>query len=144
MFLILKFAETLRKHPSVPILVRECTKDYKIPDTEVFVKKGEILLIPITAIQNDPEFFPNPERFDPDRFSPTEKAGRDNFLHLAFGGGPRICIGKLISRIIFFKHKFQFRHAFRTAASQTRTCDDSFKVQVRSSGNDTNTVGAGS
>lgn len=46
------------------------------------------------AIHNDPEFYPNPERFDPDRFDGEEKKKRDAMTWLGFGAGPRNCIGR--------------------------------------------------
>ncbi|XP_072396935.1 probable cytochrome P450 6a14 isoform X1 [Diabrotica undecimpunctata] len=85
--------ESLRKHPPTPNLIRKCTKDYIVPGTGVTIKKGVQVLIPILAIQNDPEVYPDPEKFDPDRFTDENKAKRHPAAFLAFGDGPRYCLG---------------------------------------------------
>lgn len=94
------FQESLRKYPPVPLLDRVCIKDYKIPDSDVILKKGTQVLIPILGIQNDPEYYPNPEVFDPDRFSTQNKSTRPQFTYLPFGDGPRNCIGTYMITII--------------------------------------------
>jgi cytochrome P450 family 6 len=76
------------------MLNRECTKDYKIPGTDVVLEKGMPTVIPVLALHHDPKYYPEPERFDPDRFNENEKAKRHHFVYLPFGEGPRICIGK--------------------------------------------------
>ncbi|PNF28547.1 putative cytochrome P450 6a14, partial [Cryptotermes secundus] len=86
-------AETLRKYPPVQILNRECTKAYKIPDTDIVLEKGIRTVIPVLALHHDPKYYPDPERFDPERFSEEEKAKRHHYVYLPFGEGPRICIG---------------------------------------------------
>nr|WDY85975.1 cytochrome P450 6BW27 [Pagiophloeus tsushimanus] len=85
--------ETLRKFPPVAALPRTCTKEYTIPGTNLVIEKGTRIQIPTWGIHRDPEYYPNPEVFDPERFSEKNKASRPDFTFLPFGEGPRICIG---------------------------------------------------
>ncbi|RZC40767.1 p450 domain containing protein, partial [Asbolus verrucosus] len=91
--LILHFSETLRKYPPLPLLTRTCTKDYTIPNTSIHIKKGVEVGIPVIAIHTDPEYYPDPMRFDPERFSEENKKMRHTFTWIPFGEGPRVCIG---------------------------------------------------
>ncbi|XP_067009335.2 probable cytochrome P450 6a14 [Anabrus simplex] len=86
-------SETLRKYPPVPILVRECTEPYRIPDSDLTVEKGNRILIPVYAIHHDPKIYPEPKRFDPDRFTEEKISQRHHYSYLPFGEGPRICTG---------------------------------------------------
>lgn len=88
-----KFAETLRKYPSLVNLNRIAKQNYTVPGTDIVIEKGTPVIIPAYAIQMDPEYYPNPEKFDPDRFSSEEKMNRDSMTWLPFGDGPRNCIG---------------------------------------------------
>ena len=91
MYLII--SETLRKYPTVPSLNRVCIEDYKIPNSDFCIKKGMHIIIPILGIQNDPNIYPDPEKFRPERFNSDEIAKRHASTYLPFGEGPRICIG---------------------------------------------------
>lgn len=86
-------SESLRKYPPVTMLQRASVNDYQVEGTNVVIKKGQLLFIPAYAIQNDPDIFPNPKKFDPERFSPEEQAKRSPYAFLPFGQGPRNCIG---------------------------------------------------
>ncbi|KAF2881448.1 hypothetical protein ILUMI_24734 [Ignelater luminosus] len=86
--------ETLRKYPPVPYISRRCVKDYIIPNTVIKIDKGIEALIPIMALHHDSEYYPEPEKFIPERFSDEEKQKRLPFTYLPFGEGPRLCIGK--------------------------------------------------
>ncbi|XP_069686297.1 cytochrome P450 6j1-like [Periplaneta americana] len=97
-YLDMVVAETQRKYPILPFLDRRCERDYEIPDPHgsgtIILPAGTAVYIPIIGIQNNPKYFPNPENFDPERFSEENKRIRSNLLHIPFGEGPRICIGK--------------------------------------------------
>ncbi|KAK9696688.1 Cytochrome P450 [Popillia japonica] len=85
--------ETLRKYPAVPHLSRKCTTDYRIPGTNTILEKNRRVYISILGLHRDPEYYPDPEKFDPERFSTENKAKRHPFTFIPFGEGPRNCIG---------------------------------------------------
>ncbi|GIY25221.1 cytochrome P450 3A8 [Caerostris darwini] len=86
-------AETLRMFPPAVRLERFADADYKLGDTGIVIPKGMGVNIPTYAMHRDPKHFPDPERFDPDRFTAEERAKRDPYCYLPFGAGPRNCIG---------------------------------------------------
>ncbi|XP_072397933.1 cytochrome P450 9e2-like [Diabrotica undecimpunctata] len=104
-------SECLRKWPAMPTLDRLCTKPYTIqpvlPEEQpVQLKPGDIVSLPIYSIHHDPELFPDPETFDPERFSEENKADIKPYSYMPFGLGPRNCIGSrfalLETKILFF------------------------------------------
>ncbi|XP_017044419.1 probable cytochrome P450 6a14 [Drosophila ficusphila] len=113
-------AETLRKHPLLPHLVRECNRDYKVPNTDIVLEKGINVLIPVHNIHHDPEIYPDPEKFDPSRFDPEEVQSRHPMAYLPFGDGPRNCIGLRFGKIqvkiglVSLIRKFKFSISKRT------------------------------
>jgi len=70
---------------------RECAQDCDIKG--LHIKKGTPIMTSIYSIHHDPEFYPEPEKFDPERFSVEAKLSRDPYTYLPFGHGPRNCIG---------------------------------------------------
>ncbi|GJQ82010.1 Cyp6a9 [Trypoxylus dichotomus] len=85
--------ETLRKYPPIPILSRVCTKDYRVPDSNILIRVGEPVIIAVRGIHYDPDIYPDPHKFDPMRFTEEKKSNRHQFAFLPFGEGPRICLG---------------------------------------------------
>lgn len=89
--------ETLRRWPPLPQTDRVCSKDYIINcsgNVQLKIDKGACVLFQIYGIHNDPKYFPNPDQFDPDRFSDENRGNIVPGTFLAFGSGPRSCIGK--------------------------------------------------
>ncbi|XP_064122320.1 cytochrome P450 6k1-like [Macrobrachium nipponense] len=84
--------ETLRLYPPAPNLERVCSKDYKVPGTNITVRKGDIIEVPLWSIHRDEKYWPEPEVYNPDRFMPENKADIEPCTHMPFGGGPRNCI----------------------------------------------------
>ena len=83
--------EVLRLHPPAPFYVRDATADdvidgYRIP------AGGAVMVSPYFTHRH-PDFWPDPERFDPDRWTPEAEAGRHPTAYHPFAAGPRVCIG---------------------------------------------------
>lgn len=93
-YLDMVVSETLRRWPPAAVTDRECNKDYHYKDDEidVTIKAGQHLWIPIVGYHLDEKYFPDPLKFDPERFSDENKANINPFTYLPFGVGPRNCI----------------------------------------------------
>lgn len=86
-------SETLRLYPPAPIIDRKAVTDYQIPGTDVVIEKGTAVYIPLMGLHKDPQYFEDPLRYDPDRFTEERKAEIKPFTYMPFGEGPRYCIG---------------------------------------------------
>jgi cytochrome P450 len=99
------FTETLRKYPIGPFLDRMTCSDYELPahtgTGTITLPGGTVVFIPVLALHHDPTYFPQPEKFDPDRFTEENKRSRPNYTYIPFGEGPRMCIGKDIHKSFF-------------------------------------------
>nr|WCC58067.1 cytochrome P450 [Pharsalia antennata] len=84
--------ETLRIWPPLQTLTRVCTKDYKFQNSDITINEGTPIMIPVTGLHHDPEYWPDPDLWDPDRFSEENKGNIRPFTYLPFGEGPRNCI----------------------------------------------------
>ncbi|XP_026316995.1 cytochrome P450 9e2-like [Hyposmocoma kahamanoa] len=85
--------ETLRIYPPFALVDRLCVKEYTLPGTNVMVDVGDVVSVNIIGIHMDPNYYPEPEKFKPERFMYDEKKNRPSHLFLPFGLGSRNCIG---------------------------------------------------
>lgn len=85
--------ESLRLYPSVHLISRKVDEDTKL-NSGCVVAKGAMVVISIQFVHRNPEIYPDPEKFDPDRFLPENCLRRHPFAYLPFSAGPRNCIGQ--------------------------------------------------
>lgn len=92
-YLHMVISETLRKYPPASFVTRDCTEEFRIENTGLVIEKGTSVIISQHSLHWDPKYFPNPETYDPERFSQENIHKIRNFTYLPFGFGPRMCIG---------------------------------------------------
>nr|UZE89951.1 cytochrome P450 CYP9GN2 [Chrysoperla zastrowi sillemi] len=111
-YLDMVLSETLRKWPPLPIIDRECTKAYQIKsdDLTIDLAPGMGVQIPIAGFHYDPKYYPNPEKFDPERFSDENKANMNPYVYMPFGLGPRVCVAV---RFVMIETKIFLIHLLR-------------------------------
>ena len=85
------FKETLRLYPPAYLTSRLAMRDVEIGGHRI--SPGTDVIANIWAMQRRPEYFPDPDRFDPDRFEAAAEKAIPRGAYLPFGAGARICIG---------------------------------------------------
>jgi cytochrome P450 len=85
------FKETMRLYPPVPILPRHVEKDATLG--QYHLKGGSDVLFSPYLLHRHPDFWDQPEVFDPHRFDEAAQRQRHTYAYIPFGGGPRICLG---------------------------------------------------
>jgi len=89
-------SESQRVTPTTGLLTKICTEETELRGSDGLVcrvERGTSILIPISGLHGDPQYWENPEVFDPDRFGPDRKNNIERFAFLPFGAGPRQCVG---------------------------------------------------
>lgn len=112
MLTILFFTEALRKWPSAVAVDRVCTKPYVIQpvtpeEKPLQINKDDVIWIPIYGFHHDPKYYPEPQKFDPERFNDENKHNIQPYTYLPFGMGPRNCIGSRFALLEFKTLFFQ-------------------------------------
>ena len=84
--------EAMRLYPPADVLGREAVADCTV--NGVPVARGTTVFMSQWVMHHDPRYFPEPDRFDPDRWTPEFERALPRFAYFPFGGGPRFCIGQ--------------------------------------------------
>jgi cytochrome P450 len=86
------FAEAMRLYPPAWTVGRRALEDYRID--KYVAPSGSIILMSQYVMHHDARYYPDPFKFDPERWRPEARAARPKFSYFPFGGGPRVCIGE--------------------------------------------------
>jgi cytochrome P450 len=105
--------EALRLYPPFWMVDRMALSDDRVGD--LAIPRGSTVVVFIYGVHHSPQYWPNPESFDPERFSKANEKLRTPFTHLPFGAGPRGCIGGnyatlqilMILSVLLRKYDFQ-------------------------------------
>jgi len=84
--------EAMRLYPPAWLIGRRAINEYAFGP--YVAPPRAILIMSPFIVQRDPRYYPDPERFDPDRWTPERKTALPAFAYFPFGGGPRRCIGE--------------------------------------------------
>ncbi|XP_039304256.1 cytochrome P450 4C1 isoform X2 [Solenopsis invicta] len=84
--------EGLRLYPSVYFIMRVTSEETQLKS--YLIPAGTTMHLHIYGVHRDPNFWPNPEKFDPDRFLPENIRNRHPYSYIPFSAGPRNCIGQ--------------------------------------------------
>eukprot|EP00057_Strongylocentrotus_purpuratus_P031817 XP_785761.3 PREDICTED: cytochrome P450 3A56 [Strongylocentrotus purpuratus] len=83
--------EILRLYPASVLVERQCNETHVC--NGITIPKDSQVMFPVFAIHRDPALWPDPEKFDPERFTKENREGRHPLAWMPFGAGPRNCIG---------------------------------------------------
>ena len=108
-YVTMVLSESLRMFPPVAMPTRECTQTCAVTD-DIIIEKGTDVVFPIFTLHRDPTYWPDPDKFDPERFNPNNEQSYPTFAYIPFGEGPRACIGK---RMVLLEVKIVLITIFR-------------------------------
>ncbi|KAH8237287.1 hypothetical protein KR038_009328, partial [Drosophila bunnanda] len=121
--------ETLRKYPIVGYAERQCSQPAEgekftlSPHSNLELPHGMSVYVSALAIQRDPQYWPEPDKFDPERFAPENRHNINMDAYMPFGVGPRNCIGM---RLGLLQSKLGLVHLLRK--HRVHTCDQTPKT----------------
>ncbi|KAK5641517.1 hypothetical protein RI129_010064 [Pyrocoelia pectoralis] len=105
-------SESLRMHAPLSFLDRMSVKPYTIhpkdsSEKPLHLEEGSVIWFPASSLHHDKKYFPNPDKFDPERFNEQNKHKINSYAYLPFGAGPRSCIA---SRFALLEMKLLILH----------------------------------
>jgi len=120
--------ETLRKYPIVGYIERECSQPAEgerftlEPFHNMELPHGMSIYMSTVAVHRDPQYWPDPEKYDPERFNSSNRDNLNMDAYMPFGVGPRNCIGM---RLGLLQSKLGLVHILRN--HRFHTCDKTIK-----------------
>ncbi len=85
------FRETLRLYPPITFMPRVATRAARIGNRQL--RRGALVMIAPWTLHRHKSYWPDPDRFDPDRFLPEGESAQTPGAFIPFGAGPHTCVG---------------------------------------------------
>jgi len=132
--------ETMRMYPVTPLMVRTAANSFEFAGHHI--PAGERVMIATAVPHYLPEFFPEPERFDIDRYTPERAEHKQPYVYAPFGLGPHRCLGngfaevQIAATMATVLHEVDLDpdragYSLKTTQVPLPSPDESFKVRVR-------------
>ena len=132
--------ETMRMYPVTPMLIRTAANSFEFEGHRI--PAGERVMIATAVPHYLPEFFPEPERFDIDRYGPERAEHKQPYVYAPFGLGPHRCLGngfaevQIAATMATILHEVDLDldragYSLKTTQFPVPAPDESFKVRVR-------------
>lgn len=87
-------SESMRLRPPAFVIGRRALDDYAVPGTAWVIPRGTTIFLSQHVLHRDPRYWPDPTRFDPERWRGDAPRERPRFAYFPFGAGTRVCIGE--------------------------------------------------
>ncbi|KAI5632203.1 cytochrome p450 domain-containing protein [Phthorimaea operculella] len=112
--------EAMRLYPALGVITREVIETYKLPSGLILEPETRIHL-PVYHLHHNPEYFPDPEEYRPERFLPENKAHIIPYTYMPFGEGQRICIGMRVAKMIMIPGLMTVLRKYRVELAEGMT-----------------------
>ncbi|XP_054157182.1 cytochrome P450 3A11-like [Oppia nitens] len=116
-------AETLRVYTTLSASSRIASQDYTIGDTGITLPKGSMVNFDIQSVHYNPDYYPEPDRWNPERFMPYNRDKLVPYTYMPFGLGPRNCVGmrfalmEIKTAVAYLVNKYRFVRTDKTDES---------------------------
>nr|WIT94155.1 cytochrome P450 monooxygenase CYP4G341 [Euwallacea interjectus] len=119
--------ETLRLFPPVPIIARQLQQEIKLAsNTDIILPAGATIIIAQFGVHRLAEYYPDPDKFNPDNFLPERAAARHYYSFIPFSAGPRSCVGR---KYAMLKLKILLSTILRNFKITSNLKEDDYKLQ---------------
>nr|XP_039255718.1 cytochrome P450 4B1-like [Styela clava] len=129
-YLTMCIKEALRLYPPVPSITRSPTSDLNV-DGKI-IKKGTDVILSMLGVHHNSRLWPNPELYDPSRFTPENSLKRDPFSYIPFSAGIRNCIGQNFAMNEIKICVVHVLRNFHLALDETKLITESLELIYRS------------
>ncbi|XP_047023409.1 cytochrome P450 4g15-like [Helicoverpa zea] len=119
--------ESLRMYPPVPIIARKLNRDVTIATKNYVLPAGTTVVVGTFKIHRNPEYYKDPNTFNPDNFLPENTSNRHYYSYIPFSAGPRSCVGR---KYAILKLKILLATVLRNYKVTSDVTEEQFKLQA--------------